>query len=79
MIRWWRVRHSTRAVQVADPDNRFACRGRSRAGGHLVHRGSPVATTTQRQAAVGGWARRTLKTHSISVGKCQIRRGRLVH
>jgi hypothetical protein len=49
------VRHSTRAGQVADPNYRFARRGRSRAGGYRLHLvGSLVAPTARCQAAAPG-------------------------
>jgi hypothetical protein len=53
VLRWRHVRHTAGSAQVADPDYRFARRDRSRAGGHRVHLGLLVATTTQRQAAAG--------------------------
>jgi hypothetical protein len=56
VLRWRHVRHTAGSAQVADPDYRFARRDRSRAGGHRVHLGLLVATTTQRRAAAGGFS-----------------------
>ena len=50
------VRHPICAAQVADPDYRFARRGRSRAGGDRLHLGLLVAPPHRQAAAAGGAA-----------------------